>query len=61
MSIFSVFACLLIGETLLFEIKKLKKKLVFGLQLWSILRYFGFLVFLFSFFFLSEVFQVIIM
>ena len=42
---FSVFACLLNGETLIFEIKKVKKtkkKLVFGLQLWSILRYFGF-------------------
>jgi hypothetical protein len=36
------FGCLLNGETLIFEIKKAKKKLVFGLQLWSILRYFGF-------------------
>ena len=45
----------------IWKLKNYKKKWVFGLQLWSILLFgFGFLVFSISFFFLLEVFQVII-
>ena len=42
------------------EKKKIKKKWVFGLQLWSFLLFIWILCFLISFFFLSEVLQVII-